>query len=138
MPFNEAIGWIWITLGFLSGALIGLGFHREGFCGGYASFERRLLRLGHIAFFGTGFINIAFALSSARLDLAAPWPTVAGWCLVVGAVAMPVCCAIAARVGPQKQKAMGLFVLPVLSLTTGGVITAIGLTLHVLQSSGGV
>ena len=32
---NEPFGWLWISLGFLTGVGLGLGFQREGFMGGY-------------------------------------------------------------------------------------------------------
>ena len=58
---NLAFGWVWITMGFLSGALLGMGFHRETFMGGYDSWSRRMARLGHIAFFGLGILNLLLA-----------------------------------------------------------------------------
>jgi len=112
---------------------LGLGFHREGFLGGYGSWERRLLRLGHVAFFGTGLLNVMFAHSLSRVSLGEPWLSVAVWGFVVGAVAMPVCCVIAAR----TKKAGMLFALPVLGLTVGGVLTSIGLLMHALGGAAG-
>ena len=49
---NLVLGWLWIALGFASGAVLGLWFHKEQWLGGYASWMRRLYRLGHISFFG--------------------------------------------------------------------------------------
>lgn len=120
---NEALGWVWFVLGMVSGAVLGLGFAREAYLGGYASWQRRLLRLGHVSFFGLGLINILFAFSLPRISLGAPWPVVASWALVVGAVTMPVCCALAAWRKPAKA----LFFIPVVSLLLGTVITAAGL-----------
>ena len=54
---------MWITAGLLSGVGMGLGFHNETWLGGYGSWRRRLMRLGHIAFFGTALLCIAFALT---------------------------------------------------------------------------
>ena len=45
-PLNFVAGWWLILAAFVSGTLIGLGFHREDFLGGYDSFRRRLVRLG--------------------------------------------------------------------------------------------
>ena len=45
---NFIAGWWLILAAFVSGAVIGLGFHREEFLGGYGSFRRRLLRLGQL------------------------------------------------------------------------------------------
>ncbi len=129
---NLAFGWIWITMGFLTGALIGIGFHKETFLGGYNSWPRRLARLGHIAFFGTGFLNILVALTGMALgdDTASTgiwW--VLSWAFIVGATAMPICCFIAAK----WKRAKPIFAIPVLSLTLGGVMLSI-ITLRVYLS----
>jgi hypothetical protein len=74
MPtLNLVGGWIGILAGVLSGALIGLFFHQDSWMGGYASYRRRLMRLGHVAFFGLGFLNIAFAATSNQLFLHGRW-----------------------------------------------------------------
>ncbi len=118
---NIAFGWLWITMGFLSGAMLGLGFHKENFMGGYGSWERRLARLGHIAFFGTGLLNVLVGLSALVLSAeqinTGLWDAMS-WSFIVGAVAMPICCFIAAR----WKKAKSIFVLPVIGLTLGGVL----------------
>lgn len=46
---NWQAGWPLVLAAFVTGALIGRAFHRHDFLGGYGSFRRRLLRLGHIA-----------------------------------------------------------------------------------------
>lgn len=121
---NLAFGWIWITMGFLSGAMLGMGFHKENFMGGYGSWERRLARLGHIAFFGTGFLCVLVGLSGMMLGEAQTstglW-TIMSWSFGIGALAMPICCFIAAK----WIKAKSIFVVPVLSLTTGGILMSI-------------
>ena len=48
-PLNWTAGWGLILAAFLVGAVIGLRTHRDEFLGGYASFRRRMVRLGHIA-----------------------------------------------------------------------------------------
>lgn len=122
---NEAFGWVWFVFGMLSGAVLGLGFARPDFLGGYGSWERRLLRLGHISFFGLGLINILFAVSVPRVALAAPWPMLASWALIVGGITMPACCTLAAWRKPMRN----LFPIPVLTLLLGASITATGLVL---------
>jgi hypothetical protein len=88
--------WTGMLLGMLSGAAVGLFFKSEVWLGGYASWPRRMVRLGHISFFGIAFINLAFALT-----LRAGWPAphVAFSILLIAANAlMPaVCFASAAR-----------------------------------------
>lgn len=125
---NEAFGWVWFVLGMATGALLGLGFARPDFLGGYASWERRMLRLGHVSFFGLGLVNVLFALSLPRVALPAPWPMVASWSLVVGGVTMPLCCALAAWRQPMRR----LFPIPVLALLIGTTIAACGVVLGTL------
>lgn len=120
---NEAFGWAWFVLGMLSGAALGLGFRREAFMGGYASWRRRLARLGHISFFGLGLINVLFAISAQRLTLGPGWIDTASWALIAGGVTMPLCCGLAAWIPKTRH----LFAIPVLTLLLGTTITAIGL-----------
>ena len=68
---NWYAGWGMILTAFVTGAILGLFFYREGFLGGYASFRRRLIRLGHIALAALGMVNLLFALS--------PWPEQSHW-----------------------------------------------------------
>lgn len=121
---NLAFGWIWITMGFLTGAVLGMGFQRDDFMGGYNSWSRRLVRLGHIAFFGTGFLNVLVALSGLILgDLHTTtnlW-VITSWCFIVGGAAMPVCCLIASKWKSTKP----IFVVPVVALTLGGVLMSV-------------
>jgi hypothetical protein len=120
---NEAFGWLWIVMGFVSGTLLGLKFQQENWLGGYGSHRRRLIRLGHISFLGLGFLNILFVHSVGRLELSAQWITGASWALVIGGVSMPVCCALMA----WKRECQPLFALPVTSLLIGGFLTLMGL-----------
>ena len=132
---NLAFGWVWITMGFLSGAMLGMGFHREQFMGGYDSWARRLTRLGHIAFFGTGFLNVLLGLTLLALgDQASSitWNIAQGG-LVVGAFAMPICCLIAA----WNKKVKLIFVIPVVALTLGGVLVNYELVRLYLSTMGG-
>jgi hypothetical protein len=48
-PFllNLVLAWLWILLGFLSGMVLGLFFHRENWRDGYSSLECRRYGLGH-------------------------------------------------------------------------------------------
>ena len=57
---NLLSAWSGALAGFVSGAIIGLIFHREDWLGGYTSHRRRMLRLGHISFFGLAVINVMF------------------------------------------------------------------------------
>jgi hypothetical protein len=108
--------------GVLSGAVIGLFFHQETWMGGYTSYRRRLMRLGHIAFFGLGFVNLAFAATFDQLSLRGSWLAIASWTLIIAAASMPICCFLAAWRKPLRH----LFPIPVLSITTGLLAILIG------------
>jgi hypothetical protein len=108
---NWQVGWWLILLSFVTGAGIGLFFHREDFLGGYGSFRRRIVRLGHIALAALGMLNVIFSYSSWPLPetLAA---SVASVGFIVGGFAMPAVCFL------TGWRAWGrvLFFVPVLAL----------------------
>ncbi len=110
-PANATFGWALVLAGFASGALLGLGFHREGFLGGYGSLRRRLLRLGHIALIALGLLNVVYAIYPAPASGTAA-AAVAGIGLMVGGVSMPVACVLAAWREPLRC----LFPIPVIAL----------------------
>ena len=102
-------GWILVLAGLVSGALLGLGFHREDFLGGYASLRRRLVRLGHIALVALGGLNVLWALS---VDGMGADPRL-GLVFLAGSLAMPLACfVVAARIRLRPW-----FALPVVLLT---------------------
>lgn len=120
---NEAFGWLWITVGLVAGAGLGLGFHRPHWLGGYGALPRRLLRLGHIALIALGFLNVLVGFSLPRAALA-PWEQqLVSWAWIVGAVTMPLVCVLTA----WRVRLRHLFVVPVASLIAGGVTLAIGM-----------
>ena len=51
---NLLVAWLAILIGLVTGTVLGLFFHEENWMGGYGSWRRRMVRLGHISFFGTG------------------------------------------------------------------------------------
>ncbi len=120
-PLNWLAGWLLILASFATGAVIGLAFHRDDFLGGYGSFRRRLLRLGHIALAALGMMNVVFALS--------PWPPPGHWnadaaslCFVLGGVTMPLACFLTAwRTGWRH-----VFAVPVVTLASAVVFTLMG------------
>ena len=116
------IAWIGMLLGVLSGAVIGLFFHREDWMGGYNSFRRRLTRLGHISFFGLGFINFFFAISHEMAGVAAPFVFPAAAAFTIGAATMPTCCFLSAWRKPFRH----LFFIPVCGVAAGIILTLIG------------
>ena len=122
---NLALAWSWVALGFGSGLVLGLFFHREQWLGGYASLKRRLYRLGHISFFGLGVLNLCFYFTVRELALTGPFVTAGAWAFVAGAIFMPACCVLMAH-APRLRP---LFAVPVVSLLVGGVLTAVTVAL---------
>lgn len=118
---NLAFAWLWILLGFMSGAALGMRFKGENWMGGYASFPRRLYRLGHISFFGLGLINFLFAVTLRLFAIASPTAELAGYAFIAGGVLMPICCVLMAHF--PKLKPAALFAAPVSSLLVGGGLT---------------
>lgn len=111
--------WTGMLLGVVSGAIIGLYFHREDWMGGYSSYRRRLTRLGHISFFGLAFVNMAFAMTQHLSPLAKPWDSAALIFFVVGAATMPTVCFLTAWRKPWRH----LFFIPVSGVLGGVVLT---------------
>jgi hypothetical protein len=111
---NLYAAWIGILIGCLVGAGKGLFFWEEGWLGGYGSWKRRMLRLGHISFFGIGFINLTFALSARTLGLEEEvcLPSIL---FLVGAAGMPLVCYLSAF----KDTFRHLFFIPALSVIIG-------------------
>ncbi|MDX1485960.1 MAG: hypothetical protein R3229_15925 [Alphaproteobacteria bacterium] len=73
---NRAIGFSSLLLCVVSGMVLGLWsfvgpIPVPEFIGAYDELPRRLLRLGHIAFFGLGMINLALAGQARRLPFTA-------------------------------------------------------------------
>jgi hypothetical protein len=121
LALNLWTGWVGILAGMLSGTAIGCFFHDERWLGGYASWPRRLLRLGHVSFFGIAFLNIAFAATLHAIG-EIPGARTASWLLVAGAVLMPAVCFLAAWRKPLRH----LFFLPVASLTGAALALLFG------------
>jgi hypothetical protein len=119
MTINLYAAWICFLSGALAGALTGLFFHREEWLGGYTHWRRRMVRLGHIAFFGIGLLNAAFVFTADHLALTSGLELPA-WLLIVGAVTMPAVCYLSAF----RDRFRHLFFIP-----AGAVTTAIALIL---------
>lgn len=119
---NLIAAWAGILLGMLSGAIVGLRFHDDDYLGGYRAWPRRLVRLGHISFFGLAIVNFAFFFTTQWLAAnrtAVGWLLeLSSWTLVAGAIAMPTVCFLSAWKKPLRH----LFFVPV-SLLVAGVIS---------------
>jgi hypothetical protein len=112
--------WIGFLCGVVSGAIIGLLFHREDWLGGYGSYPRRLVRLGHISFFGLGLLNALFAVTAALVPLNELTVRFASIGLLTGAITMPLCCFASAWRKPLRV----LFPIPVAGLLVGTLLVA--------------
>lgn len=115
---NWYFGWGMILTAFVTGAIIGLYFHSDNFLGGYGSFRRRILRLGHIALAALGMVNILYDLSFASAE-----PSMLGWLasigFLVGGISMPSVCFLSAwRAGFRH-----LFFIPVIALVMAAIQT---------------
>jgi hypothetical protein len=120
-PINWFVGWSMILAAFLIGAVVGMGFRSDSFLGGYTSFRRRIIRLGHIALVELGILNVIYSLS--------PWPApgnyvarAASLCFVGGGLLMPLVCFLTGWRDPYRK----FFVVPVLTLVMAIVFTLIG------------
>ena len=120
-PLNWIVGWSLALAAFVTGACIGIFFHQEDFWGGYSSFRRRIVRLGHIALAALGMMNVIFSLS--------PWPSagttpamLASWGFVVGGISMPTVCFLTG----WRKSLRHLFFIPVLSLVTAAASLIVG------------
>lgn len=116
---NLYAAWIGIFLGLCAGALEGLYFHDEKWRGGYGTWKRRMVRLGHISFFGIGLINLAYALSLNYLGIADPL-SLPSILLLIGAVSMPAVCYLSAF----RKFFRHIFFIP-----AGSVILGVGIFL---------
>jgi hypothetical protein len=115
-------GWLGMLAGVISGAVAGLLFYREEWMGGYGSWRRRLTRLGHISFFGLGFLNLLFAATAGQLLLHGAWLRIASAGLLVGAITMPACCFLSAWRQPLRH----LFPIPVISVAAALIAILVG------------
>ena len=120
-PANWYFGWSSLLAAFITGIPLGLSFHREDFWGGYASFRRRIVRLGHVALAALGMVNLLFAMSmwpGSTHRFARP----ASIAFMVGGVAMPAVCFLTGwRPGFRR-----LFFIPVIALILAVIFTLLG------------
>lgn len=116
---NLVFAWVWILLGFTSGMILGLFFHKDNWLGGYGSFKRRMYRLGHISFFGLGAVNLLYWLTVQKISEVPALMSPASWAFIIGGITMPLCCLIMAHYPKLRM----IFAIPVFSLLVGGALT---------------
>jgi hypothetical protein len=118
---NILAAWVSILCGVGMGAAMGVVFDREKWLGGYGSWARRMLRLGHISFFGIGFINLGYAATVKYLEWSQP-PEMCSRSLVYACALMPAIC-FAAAIDRRWRHA---FAAPVACVLCGVVGILIG------------
>jgi hypothetical protein len=124
---NRRIGWTSTVLGAVTGLIMGLWSFDgpvpvPGWLGDYGETSRRLARLGHIAWFGLGILNLLLARDLPDLSLkpaAKRWASVA---MNVGNIGLPLTLFAAAIYRPLKYLMPGpaLAVLVALALAAAG------------------
>jgi hypothetical protein len=105
--------WAGILLGFLVGSAMGLRFYDPQWLGGYGSWPRRMLRLGHVSMVALPLLNFASVFSVAHFHLEGGGIKALLGLLLVGQVSMPLVCFLSA----YKPGFRRLFPVPVVSLT---------------------
>ena len=111
------IAWLLVLAGLISGTLLGLFFRSEQFLGGYASFRRRLVRLGHVACIALGVLLLELSRLVA-VETYVP-EAVVEW-FAAGALCMPAVCFLTA----WREKFRFAFVVPV-GLLVGPVLVLV-------------
>jgi len=116
---NILAAWLGILAGVLLGAVQGVFFHREDWLGGYSSWRRRLMRLGHVSFFGIALLNLAFAWTIHNPGWR-PASSVPAGALCLAEALMPAVCYLAA----WRPNLRRLFFVPVgcVLIGTGGLL----------------
>jgi hypothetical protein len=104
--------WAGILLGFLVGSAMGLRFYDPQWLGGYASWPRRMLRLGHLCLVALPLLNLAALFFLTHFQLANSSVNVFLGLLLVGQVSMPLVCFLSA----YRLRFRYLFPVPVVSL----------------------
>jgi len=121
---NRIVGWTSLAVGAATGLVMGL-WSFDGpapvpaWLGGYDDVARRLARLGHIACFGLGILNLLLARELAGTALARGPKRVASVAMNVGNVFLPLTLFAAAAWHPAKY---------VMSIPATAVLLALSIT----------
>lgn len=113
---NVALGWVWMILGITTGSIIGMyAFngpmkaprgHED-----YSSLPRRLMRLGHIAFFALPMISILYGLSIDHAPISDQMKQIGSLSFLGCMIGLPVLLCVASF----KESVKFLTPIPVLS-----------------------
>jgi len=127
MLSNRAVGWSSLALGAVTGLVLGL-WSFDGpmavpeWLGDYEDTSRRLARLGHIAFFGLGILNLLLARELPELRLRPRQRRLASLAMSFGNVFLPLTLFAAAVYRPFKY----LMPLPALAVMLAMILGAWG------------
>ena len=104
---NRSIGWASLAAGVATGLVMGLWsfdgpLPSPAWLGEYSDTPRRLARLGHIAFFGLGILNILLARELSESSLRERGRRLASRAMNVGNVLLPLNLFVAAAWHPAK------------------------------------
>ena len=124
---NRTIGWSSMALGAATGLVMGMWACAgpvpvPEMLGEYDAVPRRLARLGHIAFFGLGILNLLLARDLSNLDLDQGQRRVAAWTMNFGNNFLPLTQFAAAAWQPLKYT----MPLPAISVFVAMAIAALG------------
>jgi hypothetical protein len=104
---NRRIAWAVMSVGALTGLVMGLWSFDgpvpvPGWLGEYGSTARRLVRLGHIACFGIGILNLLLVAEAEKKPSMTPGLRWASRCMNLGNIGLPLGLFAAAVVSPLK------------------------------------
>lgn len=116
--FNCAVGWSSLAIGAITGLVLGMWSFGgpipvPEMVGNYDALPRRLLRLGHIAFFGLGILNIMLARQLGSRHRSEPSMRLALGAMNFGNVGLPLTLIVAAFFEPAKY----LMSVPAMAVT---------------------
>jgi hypothetical protein len=125
--WNRRVGWVSSCLGAATGLILGLWsfdgpFAVPGWLGEYDQTSRRLARLGHIACFGLGILNLLLAGELRRMPLGPLGRRTASWAMNFGNVFLPLTLFAAAAYRPLKYSMS----VPALAVFVALAVTAYG------------
>ena len=127
MPSNRTVGWSSLALGAITGLILGL-WSFDGpvtvpqMLGDYADTSRRLARLGHIAFFGLGILNLLIARELPASALRTAQRRIVSLAMNLGNLLLPPTLFAAAAYRPLKYVMPG----PALAVTLALILAAYG------------
>ena len=81
-----------------------------------------MLRLGHISFFGIGFLNFFYGLTLSLITFPETHIRISSVAFLIAVIAMPACCFLSAWKKPLRQ----LFPIPVIAVLAGIIPVMLG------------